>query len=98
MPTGKPTHRIGAWVCTHVGGGDCGWVESSVASAKPDRWELRTCGRRGHVTYQPQESDLADRLQAATAVGQAWRCLRCGDFVVGAPQGGGPADRAPLIL
>lgn len=65
---------------------------------KPDRWELRSCGRRGHATYQPTEPDLAGRLSVVTAAGQAWRCLRCGDFVVGAPRDSGPADQAPLIL
>ena len=33
-----------------------------------------------------------------TAVGTAWRCLRCGDFVVGEPRGSGPAEDAPLVL
>lgn len=73
-------------------------MNKTPSAPKPDRWELRTCGRRGHVTYRPQESDLADRLHAHTVAGQAWRCLRCGDFVVGAPRGGGPAADAPLIL
>ncbi|MBV9832705.1 MAG: hypothetical protein JOZ82_14020, partial [Marmoricola sp.] len=61
-------------------------------------WDLRVCGRRGHVTYRPDEEALADRLQVQTAVGEAWRCLRCGDFVVGAPRGHGPADEAPIVL
>lgn len=33
-----------------------------------------------------------------TAAGPAWRCLRCWTFVVGAPGGSGPADRAPDVL
>src|SRR5690349_4557531 len=69
--------------------------------ARPFRnfdWELRTCGRHGHVTYRPDESELADRLVTETAVGEAWRCLRCGTFVVGDPHGSGPADDAPLVL
>jgi uncharacterized membrane protein (DUF2068 family) len=61
-------------------------------------WNLRTCGRRGHVTYAPDEPELAERLHVATPVGEAWRCLRCGDFVLGAPAGGGPADNAPEVL
>ncbi|HMA48073.1 MAG TPA: DUF2127 domain-containing protein, partial [Frankiaceae bacterium] len=61
-------------------------------------WNLRTCARKGHVTYRPQEEDLAARLTAATAAGVAWRCLRCGDFVLGEPVASGPADRAPLVL
>jgi uncharacterized membrane protein (DUF2068 family) len=31
-------------------------------------------------------------------VGEAWRCLRCGDFVLGEPHGSGPAEDAPLVL
>ena len=61
-------------------------------------WNLRSCARHGHATYRPDEQDLADRLHTETAVGDAWRCLRCGDFVLGEPNGGGPADHAPLVL
>jgi uncharacterized membrane protein (DUF2068 family) len=61
-------------------------------------WDLRACGRRGHVTYRPDETDLAGRLSVPTAIGEAWRCLRCGDFVVGDPRGHGPAQDAPLVL
>jgi len=38
------------------------------------------------------------RLEATTPLGEAWRCLRCGDYVLGAPHGSGPADNAPLVL
>jgi uncharacterized membrane protein (DUF2068 family) len=58
--------------------------------------ELRACGRRGHVTYAPDAPDLARRLRADTAVGEAWRCLRCGDWVAGPPGGHGPAEDAPV--
>jgi uncharacterized membrane protein (DUF2068 family) len=58
--------------------------------------ELKVCGRRGHVTYEPTERDLADRLSSSTALGPAWRCLRCGDWVLGEPAGSGPASQAPL--
>jgi uncharacterized membrane protein (DUF2068 family) len=61
-------------------------------------WSLRTCGRRGHITYAPTEPALQDRLHVATPAGQAWRCLRCGDFVVGEPAGSGPANQAPIVL
>jgi uncharacterized membrane protein (DUF2068 family) len=61
-------------------------------------WNVRACGRRGHVTYRPDEQDLAERLRAHTAVGEGWRCLRCGDFVVGDAHGSGPAEDAPLVL
>ncbi|MGW4384388.1 DUF2127 domain-containing protein [Kitasatospora sp. NPDC004531] len=60
-------------------------------------WDRHTCARRGHITYAPDETDLRTRLQAATALGTAWRCLRCGDFALGEPHGSGPADEAPLV-
>lgn len=61
-------------------------------------WNLRACGRHGHVTYRPDEPELAARLHVATPAGEAWRCLRCGDFVPGEPSGSGPADHAPLVM
>jgi uncharacterized membrane protein (DUF2068 family) len=60
-------------------------------------WNRRTCAKRGHITYAPTEPELRSRLHAATAIGDAWRCLRCGDFSLGAPHGGGPACDAPLV-
>jgi uncharacterized membrane protein (DUF2068 family) len=60
-------------------------------------WNLRVCGWAGHVTYAPDEENLRSRLQAETPIGTAWRCLRCGDFTVGAPKGRGPASDAPLV-
>ena len=61
-------------------------------------WNLRTCARRSHLTYAPAEESLRCRLHADTPVGEVWRCLRCGDFVLGHPQGSGPAAEAPLVL
>lgn len=61
-------------------------------------WNLRACGLHGHLTYAPDEPELAERLRAEIAAGEAWRCLRCGSYVVGAPHGYGPAAKAPLIL
>lgn len=58
--------------------------------------ELRVCGRHGHLTYAPTEPEHADRLRARTALGTAWRCLRCGDWVLGEPSAAGPADHAPV--
>ncbi len=60
-------------------------------------WSLRACSRHGHETYAPDEPELAERLQVATVAGQAWRCLRCGTFVVGEPKRSGPADDAPEV-
>jgi uncharacterized membrane protein (DUF2068 family) len=73
-------------------------VNGARPAAAPNRWELRACGRRGHATYRPDEPELAERLHTQTALGEAWRCLRCGNFVLGRPAGGGPADSAPLVL
>jgi len=61
-------------------------------------WELRSCGRHGHATYRPDEADLAERLRVATPWGEAWRCLRCGDYALGEPAGSGPAVDAPVLL
>lgn len=58
-------------------------------------WSLISCGIRGHITYRPDEQEYAERLQAVTEAGEAWRCLRCGDYVPGAPVGSGSADLAP---
>lgn len=60
-------------------------------------WDRRTCARKGHTTYAPDEPTLRPRLHAGTALGDAWRCLRCGDFVLGEPHGSGPAANAPLV-
>ncbi len=60
-------------------------------------WNRRACARRGHVTFEPAEPDLRGPLLATTALGDAWRCLRCGDFVLGEPGGGGPARQAPRV-
>ncbi|MBO0817652.1 MAG: DUF2127 domain-containing protein, partial [Actinobacteria bacterium] len=58
-------------------------------------WSLLGCGAGGHVTFAPDESALRDRLTTATREGPAWRCLRCGTFVVGEPMAAGPAADAP---
>ncbi len=60
-------------------------------------WALRSCSRRGHETYAPDEENLRARLHVLTAVGPAWRCLRCGVFVPGPARRSGPADAAPEI-
>ncbi|MFE1292831.1 DUF2127 domain-containing protein [Streptomyces sp. NPDC058751] len=60
-------------------------------------WDRRTCARKGHVTYAPDDPRLRVRLHAQTALGEVWRCLRCGDFALGAPHGSGPAAAAPLV-
>ena len=68
------------------------------APLKTFDWNSRSCGLHGHATYAPTEAALAARLQATTPSGHAWRCLRCGTYVLGPPQGSGPADGAPIVL
>jgi uncharacterized membrane protein (DUF2068 family) len=63
-------------------------------------WSLFGCARKGHVTYEPDEPELRSRLRAPTAWAEAWRCLRCGAFVVAGhdgQHGSGPASAAPLV-
>jgi uncharacterized membrane protein (DUF2068 family) len=61
-------------------------------------WNLRTCARKGHVTYAVDEPEFRAKLEAETPLGNAWRCLRCGTYVLGPPRGSGPADNAPVLL
>jgi uncharacterized membrane protein (DUF2068 family) len=60
-------------------------------------WSLLGCGASGHVTFAPDEPALRDRLSTATREGPAWRCLRCGTFVIGEPTATGPAADAPRV-
>jgi uncharacterized membrane protein (DUF2068 family) len=60
-------------------------------------WNSVVCAR-GHLTFAPDDPALHERLRAQTPVGEAWRCLRCGTFVPGAPSATGPADQAPVPL
>jgi uncharacterized membrane protein (DUF2068 family) len=60
-------------------------------------WSLLSCGRHGHVTYAPDEPDLAEQMSGQLAAQEAWQCLRCAAFVPGPPQGRGPASQAPVV-
>ena len=60
-------------------------------------WSLLGCGAGGHVTFAPDEPGLRERFGHNTREGQAWRCLRCGAFVIGEPTASGPADSAPAV-
>src|ERR1041384_3980758 len=60
-------------------------------------WSLRSCGRHGHVTYAPDEPELRAHLHTETPLGVAWRCLRCGDYVLGEAKASGPAALAPEV-
>lgn len=60
-------------------------------------WSLRSCARNGHLTYRPDEPELAEALQAKTATGTAWKCLRCGAYVQEDPFAFGPAANAPEV-
>lgn len=71
---------------------------SSPRTLPPVDWSLRHCARKGHITFAPTEPGLRERLHATVAQGEAWRCLRCGDFVLGSPHGSGLAQDAPLVL
>lgn len=61
-------------------------------------WNLRSCSHKGHVTYEPDEEQYRAKLTAATPLGTAWRCLRCGDYILGPPDSAGAADDAPVLL
>ncbi len=61
-------------------------------------WDLRSCARKGHVTYAVDEPRYRAKLLADTPLGDAWRCLRCGSYVLGEPEGSGPAGDAPVLL
>jgi uncharacterized membrane protein (DUF2068 family) len=60
-------------------------------------WSLLGCGASGHVTFAPDEPGLRERLGVSTREGAAWRCLRCGTFVVGEPTASGPVSSAPRV-
>src|SRR4029077_13264312 len=87
--------RCGQVVCI---GGNQTVIGRMSAPPVPGRWELRTCARRGHVTYAPDDETLAHRLSGLTGLGEVWVWLRCGEFPLGAPHVRGPADDAPMVL
>jgi uncharacterized membrane protein (DUF2068 family) len=60
-------------------------------------WSLLGCGASGHVTFAPDEPGLRERLGVSTREGAAWRCLRCGTFVIGEPTTSGPVSSAPRV-
>jgi uncharacterized membrane protein (DUF2068 family) len=60
-------------------------------------WSLLGCGASGHVTFAPDEPGLRERLGVGTREGAAWRCLRCGTFVIGEPTTSGPVSSAPRV-
>ena len=61
-------------------------------------WSRRACSRRGHVLYEPVEPEYLSQVRADTGIGTAWRCLRCGDFVLDVPTASGPVAEAPMPL
>ena len=61
-------------------------------------WSRRACSRRGHVLYEPVEQEYLSQVRADTGLGTAWRCLRCGDFVLDVPTASGPVAEAPRPL
>lgn len=48
------------------------------------------------MDYAPGEARRD--CKASTACGPAWRYLRCGVYVLGDPDGSGPAGQAPHVL
>ena len=61
-------------------------------------WSLRSCARKGHLTYKPDDEIWATGLWAQTPVGIAWKCLRCLAFIPGEAFRHGPANEAPEVL
>ncbi len=60
-------------------------------------WSTLACGRGGHLTFAPDEPDLAAQMRATLPAGPAWQCLRCGAYVLGPPTLAGPAGTAPIV-
>jgi len=60
-------------------------------------WSLLGCGAGGHVTFAPDDSALRERLSTTVREGTAWRCLRCGTFVVSEPTVTGPVTAVPRV-
>jgi uncharacterized membrane protein (DUF2068 family) len=60
-------------------------------------WSTLSCGRSGHLTFAPDEPELAAQMGAVLPDGQAWQCLRCGSYVAGPPTRSGPAASAPVV-
>ena len=60
-------------------------------------WGTLACGRGGHLTFAPDEPELADQLRARLADGPAWQCLRCGAYIRGPATLSGPAATAPVV-
>jgi uncharacterized membrane protein (DUF2068 family) len=60
-------------------------------------WSLLGCGAGGHVTFAPDDSALRERLSTTVPEGTAWRCLRCGTFVVSEPTVTGPVTAVPRV-
>jgi uncharacterized membrane protein (DUF2068 family) len=60
-------------------------------------WSTLSCGRSGHLTFAPDEPELAAHMGAELLDGHAWQCLRCGSYVAGPPALAGPASSAPVV-
>lgn len=61
-------------------------------------WNRRHCARRGHYLFNPDEKQYREQLTTETPAGQAWRCLRCGDFSLATPKHSGPVADIPVVL
>jgi len=60
-------------------------------------WSLLGCGAGGHITFAPDDPALRERLSTTVREGAAWRCLRCGTFVLGPPTVTGPVTAVPRV-
>ena len=60
-------------------------------------WSLLGCGAGGHTTFAPDDPALRERLSTTVREGTAWRCLRCGTFVLGPPTVTGPVTAVPRV-
>lgn len=70
---------------------------STHAGHEHHRWELIVCAIHGHMTYRPDDDEtLARGLSRTAGDSTSWRCLRCGCFVEGEPEGHGESEDAPL--
>ena len=60
-------------------------------------WSLLGCGAGGHVTFAPDDPALRERFYITAPDGEAWRCLRCGTFVIGPSTIAGPVTAVPRV-
>jgi uncharacterized membrane protein (DUF2068 family) len=50
------------------------------------------------VLFAPAEPEWMSHVHVTTPAGEAWRCLRCGDFTVGEPTASGSVTEIPVVM